>query len=179
MFGIRILLFAQGLDCRTWETYKPSSFISLSKQAKTRSMRHNRFVVGSNGLLDMIRYHDVAAVWPFKIVIRWLYLLALPHSSLIIRAKLLDIRTGQETQRILPSCVRLINMPLLLSQRDATSESNGIEPVWMTVAILLPILLSAFLLWFCYRCHRADEEFMVGRVPSCNPPIFPENNRKH
>lgn len=55
-------------------------------------------------------------------------------------------------------------MPLILSKRDTTSESNGIEPVWMAVAILLPILLSAFLLWFCYRCYRADQEFMVRGV---------------
>lgn len=61
-------------------------------------------------------------------------------------------------------------MPLILSRRDTTSESNGIEPVWMAVAILLPILLSAFLLWFCYRCYRADQEFMVRRVVI--PPYF-------
>lgn len=55
-------------------------------------------------------------------------------------------------------------MPVVIFKRDATSESNGIEPVWMTVAILLPILLSAFLLYFCYRCYRADLEFRVRGV---------------
>lgn len=55
-------------------------------------------------------------------------------------------------------------MPLIPSKRDTTSESTGIEPVWMTVAILLPVLLSAFLLYFCYRCYRADREFMVCGV---------------
>lgn len=55
-------------------------------------------------------------------------------------------------------------MPLILSKRDTTSESNGIEPVWLTVAILLPIFLSAFLLWLCYRCDRADQEFRVRGV---------------
>lgn len=52
-------------------------------------------------------------------------------------------------------------MPLIPSKRDITSESDGIAPVWMTVAILLPIFLSAFLLWFCCRCYQADLEFMV------------------
>lgn len=64
-------------------------------------------------------------------------------------------------------------MPLILSKRDNTSESNGIEPVWMTVAILLPVLLSAFLLYFCYRCYRADQEFKVRGVVA--PQVLPGN----
>lgn len=63
-------------------------------------------------------------------------------------------------------------MPLLPSRRDTTSESNGIEPIWMTIAIMLPILLSAFLLWLCYRCHRADREFLVRGI--VNPQICQE-----
>lgn len=59
-------------------------------------------------------------------------------------------------------------MPPIISKRDNASETNGIEPVWMTIAILLPVLLSVFLLYFCYRCYRADREFMVcGMVQHC------------
>lgn len=55
-------------------------------------------------------------------------------------------------------------MLITLSKRDTTSENNGIEPVWMTVAVLLPIFFSAFLLWMCCRCYRADQKFMVRGV---------------
>lgn len=54
---------------------------------------------------------------------------------------------------------------ILLASRDDPSDSDGIEPGWMAVAILLPVVFTVFLLWLCCRCHRSDLYFRVRLPP--------------